>query len=224
MSYRLSTFVWMFLTSLVLYFFITSPWIFRGSAHSKLNRGFFFLIYMLVVLVVYLILKAWSRENRDRQLKMLPIPLRSIGLIRFLLDIVLWLMLIALLFLYSLMSVHFRLEKTMWLMLALTSGSVLIVIALASFWRDLVLPVKNRGENVPQDKVIVGGLNILIPLFFNFFGLVHLMLIVHALRKDNTVLSHLFYNSLVILGVVSTGLILAWASIQIFGKQVSQVS
>ncbi len=222
-SYRIGTFTWILIASLALYFFITGSWLFGQSQQQPVNRGFFFLIFMLIVLGIYLILKSWSRENRDRQLMLLPIPLRSIGLVRILLDVFLWLMLIVLLLFYSLLSPKFHLTPGLCLALVLTSGSVLIAIALASFWRDVVMQIKNRGANPPADKILAGSLNFLIPGFFNLFAFMHLMMIIFAMKQEKNILTQLFANPLIILCVTVLGVLLNGLLIFLFSKQVSQI-
>ena len=222
-SYRIGTFIWIAIASIVFYFFITGPWLFGKSQQQPAYSGFFFLLFMLAVQGIYLILKAWSRENRDRQLMMLPIPLRSIGLVRILLDVFLWLLLIVLLFFYSFISPKFLLTPSLCLVLILTSGSVLIVIALASFWRDVVMRIKNRGDNPPADKILAGSLNFLIPGFFNLFAFMHLMLIIFAMRRENNMLTQLFKDPLIILSVTVFGVLLNGLLIFLFSKQVSQI-
>lgn len=222
-SYRIGTFAWILIASLAFYFFITGPWLFGQSQQQPVNRSFFFLIFMLIVLGIYLILKSWSRENRDRQLTLLPIPLRSIGLVRIFLDVFLWLMLIVLLLFYSLLSPKFLLTQSFCLVLVLTSGSVLIAIALASFWRDVVMQIKNRGANPPADKILAGSLNFLIPGFFNLFAFMHLMMIIFAMKQEKNILTQLFANPLIILCVTVLGVLLNGLLIFLFSKQVSQI-
>jgi hypothetical protein len=221
--YRIGTFVWISIASIVFYFFITGPWLFGQSQQQPANRSFFFLLFMLTVQGIYLILKSWSRENRDRQLMMLPIRLSSIGLVRFLLDLFLWLLLIILLFIYSLISPKFFLTSSFCLVLFLTSGSVLIVIAMASFWRDVVMRIKSRGDNPPADKILAGSLNFLIPGFFNLFAFMHLMMIIFAMRQENNVLTQLLKDPLFILSVTVSGILLNGLLIFLFSRQVSQI-
>ncbi len=222
-SYRIGTLVWISIASIVFTFFITRPWLFGQSQRQPADHSFFFLLFMLTVQGIYLILKSWSRENRDRQLMMLPIRLSSIGMVRILLDVFLWLLLIALLFFYSLISPKFHLTPGLCLVLVLTSGSVLIAIALASFWRDVVMRIKNRGANPPADKILAGSLNFLIPGFFNLFAFMHLMMIIFALKQENNILTQLFKDPLFILSVTVIGFLLNGVLIFLFSKQVSQI-
>ncbi|MCK4820038.1 hypothetical protein KA005_30010, partial [bacterium] len=126
-GYRANTLIWVVLSSLAIYFLISSNWIFTKTVQRQFNLGLVFLIYMLITFTVFLILKTWSKENRDRQLILLPISLRFIGLIRIFLDIVQWLILISLFLIFALISDHFRLNLSAWYLLAMVTGCVLVV-------------------------------------------------------------------------------------------------
>ena len=219
--YRVNTLIWIGLSSLTTYFLITSNWIFEKTVQRQRNLGLVFLIYMLIVFVVFLILKTWSKENRDRQLIILPISPRSIGLIRIFLDIVLWLILSGLFLVFALISEHFRLNLSVWFLLATVSGCVLVVISMTFFWRDLVIPVKNRSSNLLIDRIFSLAMNFLIPGFFNILGLMLLLLIIQGLTHETTVLTQAFINPGVSLVVLFTGILLTIPSIIIFEKRTS---
>lgn len=220
-NYRVNTFIWIALSSLAAYILITSSWIFEKPIQRQLNLGLVFLIYMLIVLTVVLILKAWSRENRDQQLIILPISIRFIGMTRILFDIVLWLILIGLFLIFTLMSDLFHLSTAVWWLLALVTGCVLMFISLTSFLRDLVIPVKNRSSNLLIDKILSLALNALILGFFYILGLIQLILIVQGLKNEKSVLTHTFLNPTIALAVLLTGILLVVFSIILFEKRTS---
>jgi len=220
-SYRVNTLIWVLLSSLAIYFLISSNWIFEKPIQRQRNLGLVFFIYMLIVFAVVLILKAWSRENRDRQLILLPISIRFIGLIRIFLDIVLWLILIGLFLIFSLLSDHFHLNTAVWWLLAMVTGCVLVAISLASFWRDLVIPVKNRSSNLFIDRILSLAMNVLIPGFFYILGLIQLLLIVQCIKQEKSVLTQVLINPAVSLGILLTGIILVISSIIFFEKRTS---
>jgi len=219
--YRANTLIWVVLSSLAIYFLINSNWIFTKTVQRQFNLGLVFLIYMLIVFAVSLILKAWSKENRDRQLILLPISLRFIGLIRIFLDIVLWLILFGLFLIFALISDHFRLNLPVWYLLAMATGCVLVVISMAFFWRDLVIPVKNRNSNLLIDRILSLAMNFLIPGFFYILGLMLLMLIIQGLKHEKSVLTQAFINPAVALAVLLTGILLVVSSIIFFEKRTS---
>jgi len=206
--YRVNTLIWIVLSSLAIYFLISSNWIFDKTGQRQYNLGLIFLIYMLIVFAVLLILKAWSKENRDRQLILLPISLRFIGWIRIFLDIVLWLILIGIFLIFALISDHFSLNLSAWWLLAMVTGCVLVVISMAFFWRDLVIPVKNRSSNLLIDRILSLAINFLIPGFFYILGL-------------KSVLTQVFFNPDVSLAVFLTGILFAVSSIIFFEKRTS---
>ena len=220
-SYRINTLVWVGLTSLIIYFLIRSNWIFEKPIQRQQNLGLIFFIYMLIVFAVLLVLKAWSKENRDRQLIILPISLRFIGMVRIFLDIVLWLILIGLFLIFSLISDHFHLNAAVWWLLAMVTGCVLVAISLASFWRDLVIPVKNRSSNLLIDKILSLALNFLILGFCYILGLIQLLLIVQCIKQEKSVLTQVLTNPAVSLGILLTGIILVVFSIIFFEKRTS---
>ena len=219
--YRVNTLIWIVLSSLAIYFLISSNWIFDKTGQRQYNLGLIFLIYMLIVFAVLLILKAWSKENRDRQLILLPISLRFIGWIRIFLDIVLWLILIGLFLIFALISDHFSLNLSVWWLLAMVTGCVLVVISMAFFWRDLVIPVKNRSSNLLIDRILSLAINFLIPGFFYILGLILLMLIIQGLKHEKSVLTQVFFNPDVSLAVFLTGILFAVSSIIFFEKRTS---
>ena len=220
-NYRVNTLIWIALSSLATYVLITSSAIFGKTYNRQLNLGLVFSIYMLIVLAVVLIMKAWSKENRDRQLIVLPISLRFIGMVRILLDIVIWLILISFFLFFSIINNHFHLDITVWWLLALVTGCVLIFISLFSFLRDLVIPVKNRGSNLLIDKILSFAMNALIPGFFYILGLIQLMLIIQILKNEKSVITHTFLNPAVTLAVLFTGILLVVFSIILFEKRTS---
>jgi len=220
-SYRVNTLIWVVLSSMAVYFLISSNWIFNKTVQRQFNLGLIFLIYMLIVFAVVLILKAWSRENRDRQLLLLPISLRSIGLIRIFLDIVQWLILISLFLIFALISDHFRLNLSAWYLLAMVTGCVLVVISMAFFWRDLVIPVKNRSSNLLIDRILSLAMNFLIPGFFYILGVIQLMLIIQDLKHEKSVLTQVFFNPTVSMAILLTGILLVISSIIFFEKRTS---
>ena len=219
--YRANTLIWIVLSSLAVYFLISSNWIFEKTVQRQRNLGLVFLIYMLIAFSVFLILKTWSKENRDQQLILLPIPLRFISLIRIFLDIVLWLILIGFFLIFGLISDHFHLNTAVWWQLAMITGFVLVAISMASFWRDLVIPVKNRSSNLLIDKILCQAMNFLIPGFFYILGLIQLLLIVQSIKQEKSVLTQVLTNPAVSLGVLLTGIILAVFSIIFFEKRTS---
>ena len=219
--YRANTLIWVVLSSLAIYFLISSNWIFEKPIQRQRNLGLVFFIYMLIVFAVLLILKAWSKENRDRQLIILPISLRFISLIRIFLDIVLWLILIGLFLIFGLISDHFHLNAAVWWLLAMVTGCVLVAISLASFWRDLVIPVKNRSSNLLIDKILCQVMNFLIPGFFYILGLIQLLLIVQSIKQEKSVLTQVLTNPAVSLGILLTGIMLVVFSIIFFEKRTS---
>ena len=219
--YRVNTLIWIVLSSLAIYFLISSNWIFDKTGQRQYNLGLIFLIYMLIVFAVLLILKAWSKENRDRQLIILPISLRFIGMVRIFLDIVLWLILIGLFLIFALISDHFSLNLSVWWLLAMVTGCVLVVISMAFFWRDLVIPVKNRSSNLLIDRILSLAINFLIPGFFYILGLILLMLIIQGLKHEKSVLTQVFFNPDVSLAVFLTGILFAVSSIIFFEKRTS---
>jgi len=219
--YRVNTLIWIVLSSLAIYFLISSNWIFDKTGQRQYNLGLIFLIYMLIVFAVLLILKAWSKENRDRQLILLPISLRFIGWIRIFLDIVLWLILIGIFLIFALISDHFSLNLSAWWLLAMVTGCVLVVISMAFFWRDLVIPVKNRSSNLLIDRILSLAINFLIPGFFYILGLILLMLIIQGLKHEKSVLTQVFFNPDVSLAVFLTGILFAVSSIIFFEKRTS---
>ena len=219
--YRANTLIWVVLSSLAIYFLISSNWIFEKPIQRQRNLGLVFFIYMLIVFAVLLILKAWSKENRDRQLIILPISLRFISLIRIFLDIVLWMILIGLFLIFGLISDHFHLNAAVWWLLAMVTGCVLVAISLASFWRDLVIPVKNRSSNLLIDKILCQVMNFLIPGFFYILGLIQLLLIVQSIKQEKSVLTQVLTNPAVSLGILLTGIMLVVFSIIFFEKRTS---
>lgn len=220
-NYRVNTLIWIVLSSLAIYFLISSNWIFTKTVQRQFNLGLIFLIYMLIVFAVLLILKAWSKENRDRQLLLLPISLRFIGLIRIFLDIVLWLILIGLFIIFALISDHFRLNLSVWCLLAMITGCVLVVISMAFFWQDLVIPVKNRSSNLLIDRILSLAMNFLIPGFFYILSMMQLMLIIQGLKHEKSVLTQVFFNPVVSLAILLTGILLVVSSIIFFEKRTS---
>ncbi|MFC2168927.1 hypothetical protein ACFLRW_08080 [Acidobacteriota bacterium] len=220
-NYRLNTLIWIALSSLAIYIFLTSGVIFDKTDIRQLNLGLVFLIYMQIVLTMVLILKAWSKENRDRQLIILPISLRFIGMVRILLDMFIWIILIGIFLIYVLINDHFYLDMTVWLLLALVSGCALIFISLFSFLRDLVIPVKNRGSNLLIDKILSQVMGALIPGFFYILGLIQLILIIQMLKNEKSVITLTFLNPVIALAVLLSGIVLAASSIILFEKRTS---
>jgi len=142
-------------------------------------------------------------------------------MVRIFLDIVLWMILIGLFLIFSLISDYFHLNTAVWWLFIMVTGCVLVVISLASFWRDLVIPVKNRSSNLLIDKILSRAMNALIPGFFYILGLIQLMLIIHGLKHEKSVLTQVFFNPAVALAVLLTGVLLAVSSIIFFEKRTS---
>jgi len=220
-GYRVNTFLWIVLSSLAIYFLISSNRIFEKTVQRQRNLGLVFLIYMLIVFAVLLILKAWSKVNRDRQLIILPISLRFIGMVRIFLDIVLWLILIGFFLIFALISDHFHLNSAVWWIFAMVTGCVLVVISMAFFLRDLVIPVKNRSSNLLIDRILSLAMNFLIPGFFYILGLMQLLSIIQSLKHEKSVLTQVFFNPAVSLAVLLTGILLVVSSIIFFEKRTS---
>jgi hypothetical protein len=142
-------------------------------------------------------------------------------LIRIFLDIVLWLILIGLFLIFAFISDHFLLNLSVWCLLAMVTGCVLVVISMAFFWRDLVIPVKNRSSNLLIDRILSLSMNFLIPGFFYILSFIQLMLIIQGLKHEKSVLTQLFFNPVVSLAVLLTGILLVVSSIIFFEKRTS---
>ena len=105
--------------------------------------------------------------------------------------------------------------------LALVTGFVLVAISMAFFWRDLVIPVKNRSSNLLIDRILSLAMNFLIPGFFYILGIIQLLLIIQCIKQEKSVLTQVLTNPTVSLGILLTGIILVVFSIIFFEKRTS---
>jgi len=131
------------------------------------------------------------------------------------------LILIGFFLIFGLITDHFHLNTAVWWLLAMITGFVLVAISMASFWRDLVIPVKNRSSNLLIDRILSLAMNFLIPGFFYILGLMLLMLIIQGLKHEKSVLTQVFFNPAVSLAVLLTGILLVVSSIIFFEKRTS---
>jgi hypothetical protein len=122
-QYRKDIFLLIFLSSVIFFIFL---FFYFGKNRPDKNTGLYFLVYMFFCIVFTVVFNPWIREKRNRRFLVLPVSIRTIGLVRLTAEIIYWLALIALFFGYSLLAKNFVVDKETLFALCAQTGIVLI--------------------------------------------------------------------------------------------------
>jgi hypothetical protein len=165
-AYRKDIFLLIVLSSIIAYIALLS---FYKKNWPDKNIGFFFLVYMFFCIAATVIYNPWVKEKRNRLLVPLPVSIRQIGMARITVEMIYWLALIALFFVYGLISKTFIVNRNTLLALYAQTGIIFIGYSLACFFVDMILPYDTRGFsglrglNSIIEKIIRTILRVLLP-------------------------------------------------------------
>lgn len=224
LAYRAVNYAGMMVSCWATYILFSSPLLFDAHFRQQSYPGYLFVIFMMILLTVYLLMKAWSRENRDRHLLILPINLRTVGVVRIMLDVMTWISMLALLLLFSSFSVCFRVTGKIRILLLLTTGFAFTAVSLFSILRDLVLPLRDGAGHSLMDRIIAHLLVVLIPVVLNLHGFLVLFLTVNGLRGQISPLTVFLLNPLVAGTALLIGVAMLMLGVVVFEKRNSYLS
>jgi hypothetical protein len=212
-EYRKDIIFLIFLSSVIIFIFLLVY--FRKNWPDK-NVGFYFLVYMVFCIVVTAAFNPWIREKRNRPFLLLPVSIRTIGIVRIAAEIIYWFILIALFLVYSLLANAFTVNKETLLALYAQTGIVLMGYSLACFWGDMVWPIDSQSSLSPVEKIIGSILKLFIPLQLFLLGIIQFIAMGQCYYKIKDIYYHMYQTATGASALFFPGLILFILSIFVF--------
>jgi hypothetical protein len=219
-AYRKDIFLLIFLSSVIFFIFL---FFYLGKNWPDKNVGFFFLVYMVFCIVVTAAFNPWIREKRNRRFLLLPVSIRTIGIVRIAAEIIYWFILIALFLGYSLLTNAFTVNKETLLALYAQTGIVLMGYSLACFWGDMVWPIDSESSVSLVEKIIGSILKLFIPVLLFLLGIIQFIGMSQCYDKVKDIYYHMYQTAAGASVLFFPGFILFILSIFVFEHRKSYI-
>jgi len=149
-----------------------------GETPPKMNTGYLSISHIFYYFVIAILMMTWfNLEKRDRYYIKLPINVIKIGVLRLLIFVTYWIILLALLYFFKLISKYYSIDQATILSVISQTGIAFIIFSLFFGWQDLRDHIRGKDKNSHSLKrKIIGIITILLTLMLGFVataGIVH---------------------------------------------------
>jgi hypothetical protein len=132
-AYNVQTFLFILLTSLLGFLGIHFWPVVSRQTLANTNTGYVYLSFAYFYFVMAVLVTAWAKEKRPRQLVCLPVSIREIGAAHGVLHLMYWIFILALFFIWIGISQYFVLDSSVFLALGVLTGFSWIVFSITAF-------------------------------------------------------------------------------------------
>jgi hypothetical protein len=222
-AYRAEIFLLIFLSSILVLFVLIAHY--KKNWPGK-NIAFIFLGYMFFCILITVVFNPWRKEQRNRRLIPLPVSIRQIGTARITVEIIYWLALTALFFIYAFISKTFSVNINSLLALMAQTGLVLIGYSLACFFLDRVSDTDTGGPNRFDsiiEKILRSTLKFLLPAQIFLLTVIQLIGIKNCYFENKDIYYRIFRTLTGASILFFPGLILLILSIYVFEHRKSYI-
>lgn len=175
-----------------------------------------FLLYMLIFFLAGFPVNPWFREKRTRRVMLLPISPRRAAMARLAVELVYWLLLVALLLLFCLLAPDFKADASLLYSLCAQTGVLLSIYFWLTYLIDIILPLRMSGSISFLEKIILTMLLFLV-IWISILSLLVLVSAIDSLIYSRDVIFlHLFKPGWIPVIILLSGLTAAMCSVFFF--------
>lgn len=147
--------------------------IITGEIPPNMNIGYISISHMFFFFLAAIFqMTFWKQNNQYRRQILLPIKLRQVGILRWIIISVYWITMIALIIAYDSLSRYFLIDTKTVLALCAQTGMALLIFSVYFFWDDLK---DTFNQNLYRGKTIrfIAVATFLILCFIALAGVIH---------------------------------------------------